>query len=79
MRMLHDMIEDQKKELSYLVKQYGFIHQKVIDFSQKLDLLIYEAMGKYRLDQKNENKKRILNSIRIHNRKIRDRYRNKKN
>ncbi|TKH14697.1 aspartyl-phosphate phosphatase Spo0E family protein [Bacillus wiedmannii] len=63
------MIEDQKKELSYLVKKYGFSHKKVIDFSQKLDLLIYEAMGKYRLDQK----------IRIHNRKIRDRYRNKKN
>ncbi|OAK08752.1 transcriptional regulator [Bacillus wiedmannii] len=45
MRLLHDMIEDQKKELSYLVKKYGFSHKKVIDFSQKLDLLIYEAMG----------------------------------
>ncbi|MGM2864052.1 aspartyl-phosphate phosphatase Spo0E family protein, partial [Bacillus cereus group sp. Bce021] len=29
------MIEDQKKELSNLVKKYGFSHQKVIDFSQK--------------------------------------------
>ncbi|PRS98676.1 Spo0E family sporulation regulatory protein-aspartic acid phosphatase [Bacillus thuringiensis] len=60
MRMLHDMIEDQKKELNYLVKQYGFSYQKVIDFSQKLDLLIYEAMGKYRLDQKMRIKKESL-------------------
>ncbi len=27
------------------------------DYSQKLDLLIYEAMGKYRLDQKMRIKK----------------------
>ncbi|PKJ52629.1 Spo0E family sporulation regulatory protein-aspartic acid phosphatase [Bacillus sp. SN10] len=54
------MIEDQKKELSYLVKKYGFSHQKVIDYSQKLDLLIYEAMGKYRLDQKMRIKKESL-------------------
>ncbi|MBG9608897.1 aspartyl-phosphate phosphatase Spo0E family protein [Bacillus mycoides] len=54
------MIEDQKKELSYLVKKYGFSHKKVIDFSQKLDLLIYEAMGKYRLDQKMRIKKESL-------------------
>ncbi|WP_254610200.1 MULTISPECIES: aspartyl-phosphate phosphatase Spo0E family protein [unclassified Bacillus (in: firmicutes)] len=52
MRLLHDMIEDQRKELSYLIEKYGFSHQKVIDFSQKLDLLIYEAMGIYRLDHK---------------------------
>ncbi len=60
MRLLHDMIEDQKKELSYLVKEYGFSHKKVIDFSQKLDLLIYEAMGKYRLDQQMRIKKESL-------------------
>ncbi len=28
--------------------EYGFSHQKVIDFSQKLDLLIYEVMEKYK-------------------------------
>ncbi|HEF7298315.1 TPA: aspartyl-phosphate phosphatase Spo0E family protein [Bacillus cereus] len=54
------MIEDQKKELGYLVKKYGFSHKKVIDFSQKLDLLIYEAMGKYRLDQQMRIKKESL-------------------
>ncbi|MCD2338687.1 aspartyl-phosphate phosphatase Spo0E family protein [Bacillus cereus] len=47
MKLLHEMIEDQKKELGYLVKTYGFRHQKVISGSQKLDLLIYKAMGKY--------------------------------
>ncbi|WP_404841133.1 aspartyl-phosphate phosphatase Spo0E family protein [Bacillus toyonensis] len=57
MKLLHDMIEDQKKELSYLVEKYGFSHQKVIDFSQKLDHLIYEAMGKYRFDQQIRIKK----------------------
>lgn len=36
---------------------YGFRHQKVISVSQKLDLLIYEAMRKYRLDQKIKIKK----------------------
>ncbi|OTY33955.1 Spo0E family sporulation regulatory protein-aspartic acid phosphatase [Bacillus thuringiensis serovar pingluonsis] len=51
------MIENQKNELSYLVKKYGFCHQKVIDFSQNLDLLIYEAMEKYRLDKKIKIKK----------------------
>ncbi|CUB12372.1 Spo0E like sporulation regulatory protein [Bacillus cereus] len=60
MRLLHDTIEDKKEELSYLVKKYGFSHQKVIDFSQKLDLLIYEAMRKYRLDQKMRIKKESL-------------------
>ncbi|WP_419771499.1 aspartyl-phosphate phosphatase Spo0E family protein [Bacillus toyonensis] len=60
MRLLNDIIEDQKKELSYLVGKYGFSHHKVIDFSQKLDLLIYEAMGKYRLDQKIRIKKESL-------------------
>ncbi|AZJ24756.1 Spo0E family sporulation regulatory protein-aspartic acid phosphatase (plasmid) [Bacillus wiedmannii bv. thuringiensis] len=34
--------------------------KKVIDFSQKLDLLIYEAMGKYRLDQQMRIKKESL-------------------
>lgn len=57
MKLLHDMIENQKNELSYLVKKYGFCHQKVIDFSQNLDLLIYEAMEKYRLDKKIKIKK----------------------
>ncbi|HFK1477197.1 TPA: aspartyl-phosphate phosphatase Spo0E family protein [Bacillus paranthracis] len=60
MKLLHEMIEDQKKELGYLVKKYGFSHKKVIDFSQKLDLLIYEAMGKYRLDQQMRIKKESL-------------------
>ncbi|HHT7227418.1 TPA: aspartyl-phosphate phosphatase Spo0E family protein [Bacillus cereus] len=60
MRLLHDIIEDQKKELSYLVKKHGFSHKKVIDFSQKLDLLIFEAMGKYRLDQQMRIKKESL-------------------
>ncbi|MED1641526.1 aspartyl-phosphate phosphatase Spo0E family protein [Bacillus thuringiensis] len=50
MKLLHDMIEDQKKELGYLVKKYGFRHQKVISVSQKLDLLVYKAMNIYRLD-----------------------------
>ncbi|MGE1033288.1 aspartyl-phosphate phosphatase Spo0E family protein, partial [Bacillus sp. GKis3/1] len=44
MKLLHDMIEEQKKELSYLVKTYGFRHQKVISVSQKLDFLISKAM-----------------------------------
>lgn len=57
MKLLHDMIENQKNELNYLVKKYGFCHQKVIDFSQNLDLLIYEAMEKYRLDKKIKIKK----------------------
>lgn len=57
MKLLHGMIEDQKKELGYLVKTYGFRHQKVISVSQKLDLLIYEAMRKYRTDQKFRTKK----------------------
>nr|WP_257143612.1 aspartyl-phosphate phosphatase Spo0E family protein [Bacillus cereus] len=46
--------------MNYLVKKYGFSHKKVIDFSQKLDLLIYEAMGKYRLYQKMRIKKESL-------------------
>lgn len=45
MKLLHDMIEDQKKELVYLVKKYGFRHQKVISVSQKLDLLVYKAIS----------------------------------
>ncbi|MDA2549895.1 aspartyl-phosphate phosphatase Spo0E family protein [Bacillus cereus] len=57
MKLLHKRIENQKKELGYLVKTYGFRHQKVISVSQKLDLLIYEAMRKYRLDQKIKIKK----------------------
>ncbi|GIX59976.1 hypothetical protein BPADB04_50060 [Bacillus paranthracis] len=57
MKLLHKRIESQKKELGYLVKTYGFRHQKVISVSQKLDLLIYEAMRKYRLDQKIKIKK----------------------
>ncbi|XMA29130.1 aspartyl-phosphate phosphatase Spo0E family protein (plasmid) [Bacillus bombysepticus] len=60
MKLLHEMIEDQKKELGYLVKTYGFRHQKVISGSQKLDLLIYKAMGKYLLDQKIRIKKESL-------------------
>ncbi len=46
MKLLHETIEDQKKELIYLVKLYGFRHQKVISISQKLDLLIYKAMDR---------------------------------
>jgi len=57
MKLLHERIENQKKELGYLVKTYGFRHQKVLSVSQKLDLLIYEAMRKYRLDQKIRIKK----------------------
>ncbi|KIQ78884.1 aspartyl-phosphate phosphatase Spo0E family protein (plasmid) [Bacillus cereus] len=48
MRLLYNQIEVQKQELIYLVMEYGFSHQKVIDFSQKLDLLIYEVMEKYK-------------------------------
>nr|WP_276577829.1 aspartyl-phosphate phosphatase Spo0E family protein [Bacillus thuringiensis] len=54
------MIEDQKKELGYLVKTYGFRHQKVISVSQKLDLLIYKAMNRHRLDYKIRTKKESL-------------------
>ncbi|MCU5556964.1 aspartyl-phosphate phosphatase Spo0E family protein [Bacillus cereus] len=57
MKLLHDMIEEQKKELSYLVKTYGFRHQKVISVSQKLDFLISKAMNKYRLNHKIRIKK----------------------
>lgn len=46
MRLLYNQIEVQKKELNYLVMEYGFSHPKVIDLSQKLDLLIYEVMEK---------------------------------
>ncbi|MGY1465777.1 aspartyl-phosphate phosphatase Spo0E family protein (plasmid) [Bacillus toyonensis] len=60
MKLLHEMIEDQKKELGYLVKIYGFRHQKVIIVSQKLDLLIYKAMDRYRLDYKIKTKKESL-------------------
>lgn len=60
MKLLHDMIEDQKKELRYLVKKYGFRHQKVISVSQKLDLLVYKAMNIYGLDHKTRTKKESL-------------------
>lgn len=60
MKLLHDMIEDQKKELGYLVKTYGFRHQKVISVSQKLDFLIYKAMDRYRVDYKIRTKKESL-------------------
>ncbi|MEK4815115.1 MULTISPECIES: aspartyl-phosphate phosphatase Spo0E family protein [Bacillus] len=60
MKLLHEMIEDQKKELGYLVKTYGFRHQKVISVSQKLDFLIYKAMNRYRLDYKIRTKKESL-------------------
>ncbi|MGA5662795.1 aspartyl-phosphate phosphatase Spo0E family protein [Bacillus bombysepticus] len=60
MKLLHDMIEDQKKELGYLVKKYGLRHQKVISVSQKLDLLVYKAMNIYRLDHKIRTKKESL-------------------
>lgn len=60
MKLLHDMIEDQKKELGYLVQKYGFRHQKVISVSQKLDLLVYKAMNIYRLDHKIRTKKESL-------------------
>ncbi|MCU5691647.1 MULTISPECIES: aspartyl-phosphate phosphatase Spo0E family protein [Bacillus] len=60
MKLLHDMIEEQKKELSYLVKTYGFRHQKVISVSQKLDFLISKAMNKYRLNHKIRTKKESL-------------------
>lgn len=60
MRLLHAIIEDQKKELSYLVKTYGFRHQKVISVSQKLDLLVYKAMERYKLDYKITTKKESL-------------------
>ncbi|MCG3797455.1 aspartyl-phosphate phosphatase Spo0E family protein [Bacillus toyonensis] len=60
MKLLHEMIEDQKKELGYLVKTYGFRHQKVISVSQKLDLLVYKAMNIYGLDHKIRTKKESL-------------------
>ncbi|HDR7533204.1 TPA: Spo0E family sporulation regulatory protein-aspartic acid phosphatase [Bacillus cereus] len=60
MKLLHDMIEDQKKELSYLVKTYGFRHQEVISVSQKLDFLISKAMNRYRLNHKIRTKKESL-------------------
>ncbi|EEM44239.1 aspartyl-phosphate phosphatase Spo0E family protein [Bacillus cereus] len=60
MKLLHDMIEDQKKELGYLVKKYGFRHQKVMSVSQKLDLLVYKAMNIYGLDHKIRTKKESL-------------------
>lgn len=60
MKLLHDMIEDQKKELGYLVKKYGFRHPKVINVSQKLDLLVYKAMNIYGLDHKIRTKKESL-------------------
>lgn len=60
MKLLHDMIEDQKKELAYLVKKYGFRHQKVISVSQKLDLLVYKAMNIYGSDHKIRTKKESL-------------------
>ncbi|MDA2073713.1 aspartyl-phosphate phosphatase Spo0E family protein [Bacillus cereus] len=60
MKLLYDMIEDQKKELGYLVKKYGFRHQKVICVSQKLDLLVYKAMNIYGLDHKIRTKKESL-------------------
>lgn len=49
-----------KKELGYLVKKYGFRHQKVISVSQKLDLLVYKAMNIYGLDHKIRTKKESL-------------------
>ncbi|MGE8056945.1 aspartyl-phosphate phosphatase Spo0E family protein [Bacillus mycoides] len=42
--MLHDKIESQKEELIGLVIKYGLGHKKVIDFSQKLDFLIYRVL-----------------------------------
>ncbi|PGW83288.1 stage 0 sporulation protein [Bacillus cereus] len=37
---LNNRIEAKKKELIYLVERYGFIHDKVISFSQELDRLL---------------------------------------
>ncbi|MDM5154291.1 aspartyl-phosphate phosphatase Spo0E family protein [Bacillus sp. DX1.1] len=44
MRKLHNIIEEKKKELIQLVTSYGLDHEKVIDFSQDLDCLIYRMM-----------------------------------
>lgn len=39
----------EKKELIQLVTSYGLDHEKVIDFSQDLDCLIYRMMEQKRI------------------------------